>query len=160
MNYRTSAAIITAVKIESDSVMRLYDNWEKINIPTDNQEYFAASFRRNGQHHSVITARQNTMGMTAAALLSAKIIHHFRPEYLIMCGIAAGIGQDPEHLYGDILIPDVVWNYTSGKFTAPEEPAIVFGNLGFRPRPTSIATDMSILSAVKAIQESTTTPYI
>ncbi|MBQ3448177.1 MAG: hypothetical protein IJG37_11080 [Synergistaceae bacterium] len=155
MNYMTSAAIITAVKIESDSVMRLYDAWEKIIIPADTQEYFAAPFFQNGQHHTVITAQQNTMGMTAAALLSAKIIHNFRPEYLIMCGIAAGIGQDPEYLYGDILIPDVVWDYTSGKFTAPEEPAIIFGNLGFQPRPISIATDTSILSAVRAIQEST-----
>lgn len=29
------AAIITAVKVETDSVMRLYDNWEKISVPGD-----------------------------------------------------------------------------------------------------------------------------
>ncbi len=153
--YRTSAAIITAVQVETDYVMRLYDNWEKIKISEDNQEYFSASFTKNSKPHRIITAQQNTMGMTAAALLSAKMIHEFRPEYLIMCGIAAGLGQDSEQIYGDIIVPDIVWDYSSGKFIAPEFSAIKFGRLGFMPRPKFIKADEAIINIVKGLQGNT-----
>ena len=156
MNYRTSAAIITAVKIETQSVHRLYDNWDRIILPGDEQEYYAGSFTsKAGQRQTLITAQQNTMGMTAAAFLASKIINAFHPEYLIMCGIAAGLGSEADHLYGDVMIPDVVWDYTSGKFTVPEKPSIVFGNIGFQPRPTCLSLDASVLAVVKSLQGKT-----
>ena len=71
------AAIITAVRIETDSVMCLYDNWEKVTFCGDAQEYYQASFSRNGKEYSLVTAQQNAMGMTAAASLSAKIMSRF-----------------------------------------------------------------------------------
>ena len=146
--YRTHAAIITAVKIETESVHRLYDNWERVILPDDGQEYYARTFRE----HTIITAQQNTMGMTAAAFLSAKIISAFRPEYLIMCGIAAGLGSEADQLYGDVIVPDVVWDYSSGKFTAPGKGAITSGNVGFQPRPRSIALDAGILKLITSLK--------
>ena len=146
------AAIITAVKVETDSVMRLYDNWEKISVPGDSQEYYSATFTRSGKEQRIITAQQNVMGMTAATMLSGKLIARFRPEYLIMCGIAACIGHENEHFYGDIIIPDKVWDCSSGKFTAPGKPAITFGNIGFLPRPVALSLDDSILETVRKLQ--------
>ena len=58
-----------------------------------------------------------------------------------MCGIVAGLGSEAEHLYGDVVVPDVVWDYSAGKFTAPGKGAIIFGNVSFQPRPQSIALD-------------------
>lgn len=155
LSFKTSAAILTVVKVETDAVMRLYNDWNKLDIDEDSQEYFAASFTRNGQKHRIITAQQNAMGMTAAAFLASKIITLFRPEYLIMCGIAAGIGSEAEHIYGDVMIPDVVWDYSAGKFTVPKSPAIIFGNLGFMPRPVSLALDKSVLEIVRSLQNQT-----
>ncbi len=40
MKYKTAAAIITAVDIESEYVMRLYD-WKRISAP-DDHKYFSA----------------------------------------------------------------------------------------------------------------------
>ena len=150
--YWTSVAIITAVQIEADSVMRLYKHWDKITIPEDAQEYFVTSFKRGHKNHKIITAMQNSVGMTSAAILASKIIHEFRPEYLIMCGIAAGLGKDVEQIYGDIIVPDIVWDYSSGKFTAPDKASITFGNLGFIPRPASVQADKSVLDIVRSLE--------
>ncbi len=150
--YWNSAAILTAVHIETEAVMRLYEQWDKITIPEDRQEYFTASFTRGSRTHKIITAQQQSMGMTAAAMLASKIIFQFRPEYLIMCGIAAGLGINAEHIYGDVIVPDVVWDYSAGKFTAPEKPAITFGILGFIPRPESIKPDESVINIVRGLK--------
>ena len=153
MHYKTSAAIITAVKVETSSVFRLYDNWEKITRPNDEQVYYASSFTSaDGHEHRIITAQQNSMGMTAAAFLASKIIDAFRPQYLIMCGIAAGLGSEARHIYGDVIIPDIVWDYSAGKFTPPVNSAITFGNVGFQPRPSSIALDAGLLEIVKGLK--------
>ena len=156
MHYITSAAVITAVKVETVSVMRLYDNWEKVICPNDEQVYYVNSFTgADGHNHRIITAQQNTMGMTAATLLASKIINAFRPEYLIMCGIAAGLGSEAGHIYGDVIIPDIVWDYSAGRFTPPIDGAITIGNLGFQPRPHSIALDADILEIVKGLKGKT-----
>ena len=66
---------------------------------------------------------------------SKKVIYTFRPRYIIMVGIAAGIvkTEPEEQMYGDVIVPDVVWNYAAGKFVNPEKASIVYGNLGFLP---------------------------
>ncbi len=57
-NMNCKAAIITAVKLETDSVMRLYDNWEKVFVHGDSQEYYSASFTHSGKEQRIITAQQ------------------------------------------------------------------------------------------------------
>lgn len=114
--YQTTAAILTAVEIETQAVYNLYAEWNKITFSGDRQKYYQTEFMREGIKHKLITAQQDVMGMTSSALLCAKVIAHFRPEYIIMCGIAAGIGEEIEQIYGDILVPDVVWDYSTGKF--------------------------------------------
>ena len=151
-HYHTTAAIITAVEIETLAVLKLYSNWEKATFPGDRQAYYLTSFQRGNREYSLVTAQQDVMGMTSSALLCAKIIAQFRPRYLIMCGIAAGIGREAEQVYGDILVPDVVWDYSTGKFVGANEAEIRFGDLGFLPRPKSIATDESVLSVIRSVQ--------
>lgn len=56
--------------------------------------------------------------MTVAVTLTMKLIEHFRPQFMIMVGIAAGIARSnmAEQIYGDVVVADMIWNYTSGKF--------------------------------------------
>ncbi|MCR5207677.1 MAG: hypothetical protein K6C14_04280, partial [Eubacterium sp.] len=133
MEYIYDVAIVTAVNIEEESVKRLYDNWTQVKKEGDDQLYYAAEFEKDGVTRRVITSRQNEMGMTAASHLCAHIIEHFRPRYLIMTGIAAGIGA--EQIYGDVIVPDIIWNYASGKFVSAKNADITFGDIGFLPRP-------------------------
>ena len=89
-----------------------------------------------GVERRVILAQQEEMGMPAAVSLSHKLIERFRPRYLIMPGIAAGIGA--EQIFGDVIVADTVWNYSYGKFVSAGEAGIKFGKVGFLPRPTRL----------------------
>ena len=64
-----------------------------------------------------------------------------------MVGIAAGVAKSEleEQMYGDVIVPDIVWNYSAGKFVSPDKAKIVYGNLGFLPRSTSEAIPEEIL---------------
>ena len=48
-----------------------------------------------------------------------------------------------------------MWDYSAGKFTPPVDSAITFGNVGFQPRPSSIALDDGILDIVKGLKGKT-----
>lgn len=81
----------------------------------------------------MIIAQQREMGMAAATNLTQSIIYHFKPLYIIMVGIAAGIGNGKN--LGDIIAATEVWNYSSGKYITDEN-----GKLAFSPDPTIQST--------------------
>jgi nucleoside phosphorylase len=61
-----------------------------------------------------VAASASRMGMTAAAILSMKMINHFRPRYLAIVGILAGVGGRSS--LGDIIAADPCWDWGSGKY--------------------------------------------
>ena len=70
------------------------------------------------------------------------MIHLFMPEYVVMPGISAGTGNlsiSSDQEYGDVLVADSVWNYSNGKYVSPHIAEIVFGEIGFIPRPTVVS---------------------
>ena len=133
-------ALISVTKTEESALRYLYDNWIEKVFENDKQVYFETSFEKNGSTCKVVAARQNEMGMTAGATLAMKLIEHFRPQYLIMVGIAAGvaISDVEEQIYGDVIVANVIWNYSAGKFVSADKAEICFGDVGFIPRPTVI----------------------
>ncbi len=155
--YECDAAIITAVEVETNSVMRLYKNWKKIDTVDTAQDYYETTFRNGGRERRLINAQQSEMGMTAAATLTTKIVSLFKPKYVIMVGIAAGIGE--KQMYGDVIVPDVIWNYSCGKFVDPESAPINLGSIGFQPRPSFIETDSRVIEIVKKLVGSPDNDY-
>lgn len=135
---RTDVAILSVTTTEFTAVMHFHD-WKAKTILGDDQIYDVAEFGRNGKKHSLVHAKIAEMGMTAAATTAMKVIYTFRPRYIIMVGIAAGVAKSEleEQMYGDVIVPDIVWNYSAGKFVSPDKADIVYGNLGFLPRSTS-----------------------
>ncbi len=148
-DYQSTAFIITAVVIETESVKKLYSGWKRITVPGDSQIYYETFFERDGKRHRIVTAQQNVMGMTAATVLTMKAIQEFCPRYVIMSGIAAGTGDEAKQIYGDVIVPDVIWDYSTGKFVGPDETEIRFGDIGFLPRPRSVYTSPEIIDIVK-----------
>lgn len=126
-------AIITAVKTETEAVKKLTTHWDTIKFINDSTYYYSAMFGDK----RVITAQQSEMGMSAASLLSSKLIYNFQPKYLIMVGIAAGI--DSEHNFGDIIVPTEVWVYSNGKYIINTS-----GEEDFIPDPKSIPINPEI----------------
>ncbi|MBE5997124.1 MAG: 5'-methylthioadenosine/S-adenosylhomocysteine nucleosidase [Lachnospiraceae bacterium] len=157
--YQTDVALMTVTMTEFRGVMHFH-NWKAKTFANDDQIYDVAEFERDGKKRSLVHAKIDEMGMTAAAATAMKMIYTFRPHYLIMVGIAAGIAKKEyeEQMYGDVIVPDIVWNYSSGKFVNPEMAEIRFGDLGFLPRSTSAAIPEEILPYLRRAVESDDNP--
>lgn len=153
--YSCAAVICTAVVRESESLLQtLGGSWRRHVVQGDQQRYYEATFvDKNGRVQRVITCQQDVMGMPAATALATKASLLFHPRYLILCGIAAGIGKASEQLYGDVLVPDVVWDYSTGKVVGPNESEIRFGNIGFLPRPQFMPLDPELKAVVDRLCE-------
>ncbi len=147
--YNYFAALIYVTDTEHASVMRMFD-WQEVTLTGDDQTYYMIELSDGDKTKKIVAARQDEMGMCASAALSMKLMEQFRPQYLIMPGIAAGTSSlSDQQMYGDVLISDLVWNYSNGKYVAPQNADIIFGNIGFIPRPTWIRTDPKILEVLK-----------
>ncbi len=135
--YKTDVALLSVTSAEFQAVMHFHD-WKAKTFSNDEQIYDVATFTNNGKERSIVHAKIGEMGMTAAAATAMKVIFTCRPRYLIMVGIAAGVAKEnvEQQMYGDVIVPDIVWNYSAGKFVSPDKAEIVYGNLGFLPRST------------------------
>ena len=150
MSYRSFAVIVYVTEIEKQAVMRMYD-WTDLHIDGDDQPYMEAFVDRDGRKLRIISSQQDEMGMTASASLTMKMIGLFAPEYVIMPGIAAGTGNitdTNDEEYGDVLLASSVWNFSNGKYVSPNEAEIVFGEVGFNPRPTVVNISGDYLDAI------------
>ena len=142
-NYKSLATLIYVTDTEEKAVQRMYP-WEEFTLPGDTQTYYRYSHPQKGL---LYCARQDEMGMTASATLTMKLIEHFRPKYVIMPGIAAGAMNDSEdeQMYGDVVLANMVWNYSNGKYVPKDRADIRFGEVGWMPRPTLVRVDPDLL---------------
>lgn len=142
-NYESFAALVYVTDTEEEAVMRMYD-WKPFRIDGDEQLYYEA---QNSKKGVIIASRQDETGMTASATLTMKLIEHFCPKYVIMPGLAAGILDESNEtqMYGDVILADMVWNYSNGKYVSKDKAQIVFGEVGFLPRPTCVEVDKDLL---------------
>ncbi len=159
--YDYFAALIYVTDTEHEAVMRMFD-WQEVTLTGDDQIYYIYEISNDNQKKKIVAARQDEMGMCASATLSMKLREQFRPQYLIMPGIAAGTRNfADQQMYGDVLISNLVWNYSNGKYVAPQNADITFGNIGFIPRPSWIQTDPKILKILeKAIKDPRNECYV
>lgn len=100
---------------EFEAVKRLNGgDWKEVKVDDEPAKFYETTFDFDGRRVKVIGAHADQMGMTAASHMATKMILYFRPHYLIMTGIAAGI-SDRGVNYGDVLIAEQSWDYGSGK---------------------------------------------
>jgi nucleoside phosphorylase/CheY-like chemotaxis protein len=138
--YRDDVCIITALReVELEAVLSLPGEWVSESVDGDATIYFRGVFNSNGKSLSVVAAASIETGMPAAACLAAKMISTFRPRFLCMCGITAGIGLE----CGDIIVADRTWDYGSGKYTTNSA-----GNLKFLPEPRQIPASEMIVEQI------------
>lgn len=157
--YQTDVALLSVTTTEFNAVMHFHQ-WSARTRPGDDQIYDVAEFARDGRQRSLVHAKIPDMGMTAAATTAMKVIHAFRPRYLIMVGIAAGIVKEEleDQRYGDVIVPDVVWNYSAGKFVSTSKASITFGSLGFLPRSMAEPIPEEIIPYLRQAVESPDNP--
>lgn len=109
--YHFDAAVICALEEpELSEVKRLPFEWKTYAQLDDPIDYFVGSV----EGRKVVCAASYEMGLSAAAILASKMIARFRPQYLIMTGIAGGVDRK-KLSYGDIMVADPCFDYESGK---------------------------------------------
>lgn len=113
LRYRTDICVVTALQIEMDAVYRLPWAWEEPEPLDDSTFIRRASYTVNEQTFQIVTACAHRMGSVSSALLASKLINAFRPRFIAMTGICAGV-KDKVNI-GDVVLFDPVWEWPSGK---------------------------------------------
>lgn len=137
-------AVITALsKPEFEKVLDWPISWKRFEIVNDPTIYYKSEIHKSGKKLRILAACVEQMGMTATAVLCAKIIQIFKPKYLIMGGICAGLKERGLN-YGDIVIADQSWDYGSGKMKDMIGDANELKETIFEPdlRPISLSASL------------------
>lgn len=123
--YDYDIAIICALENpEFKAIKALSTNW--VNIKKDNTSlsFYETFFEFEQKKLKVIAVSIDKMGMVPTAVLATQTIEMFRPRYLTMTGIAAGIKGEVE--LGDILVFNPSWDSGSGKLKVDESGEELF----------------------------------
>ena len=113
--YESDLCVVTALADpELAALLDLPWSWVPLEVPGEGTVFKKGRFKTGDRQRSVIAATASRMGMTACSVLASKMIRYFRPRYLAMVGIAAGIKGVCE--LGDIIAADPVWDWGSGKW--------------------------------------------
>jgi nucleoside phosphorylase/CheY-like chemotaxis protein len=153
--YKYDAAFICALyKPEFEAVYALSPTWNKITHEDDPTIYYETILREEDKEKRVIAAFADQMGMVSAAALSTKVILKFKPKYLFMTGIAAGVRKTNVN-FGDILVADLCWDYSSGKITEfkvkDENGDQKFESFKFEAEPRSLQLKVSIKNKLQEL---------
>jgi len=142
--FQSRLAVVCALRSpELDAVLRIGWAWEQHHHPGDDTIYWRGEFEREGQHHVIFAAEAARMGMPAASVLAMKMICQFRPEYLAMTGISAGVPGRTK--FGDILAADPAFDWGSGKWVTDA------GRVAFQPAPHQLALSPALRNKLKTM---------
>lgn len=118
-------AIVCALRSpELSAVLSLPIEWKRCENTSDCIEVYEGTIESSSGLHTVICASAMEPGMAASASLCTMLVERYRPRILAMTGIAGGI--EGESNFGDIVVADVVWDYTSGKYIEEDDKKIRF----------------------------------
>jgi nucleoside phosphorylase len=133
-DYESDVCIVAALHDpELKAVLTLPWQWEADEKIDDNLVYYHGAISSGEKTLKVIAASCPRMGMPAAAIVASRMIERFRPRYIIMVGILAGVG-DALNL-GDVLVADPTWDYENGKREVDD------GEQTFAAAPHQLALD-------------------
>lgn len=86
-------------------------------------------------------------GMISAAIVTSKALWMFRPKAIAMSGICGG--RATETSLGALIVPDVSWNYQSGKF----KDGVFTADLLQVSVPPNVKTELELLSTEETSSE-------
>ncbi|GAB6097205.1 response regulator [Desulfatiferula olefinivorans] len=138
-------AIVTALEhTELEAVLKIPCDWIPLKDATDCNIYYSGTINSSaGTKLSLIATSCHGMGIAHASAIGMKTCLKYKPKYVFMTGIAAGI-KDKVQL-GDILIADPCWDWGSGKQTVKKGQPI------FLPSPSQLPLDPVIKGKLKSI---------
>jgi len=143
-------AVITALnKPEFEKILDWPVEWDAFSLVEDPVKYYQTVIEKNGKSIKVVAACVGHMGMTATSVLSTKMIGLFKPKFIFMSGICAGIRERGLH-YGDVLIAEQSWDYGSGKMKESQESGAEIREAIFEPDPRPISLSPTLVALVNS----------
>lgn len=144
-------AIICALQEELDANLDNGWKWVDLNVKNDDSNYKVTTIQNeDGVNFRLIAAKPPRMGMPSTASLASKMINQFRPKYIIMTGIMAGVTGKVN--LGDIVIPSPIWDWGSGKWIPIEDSENETKHSLFLIDPYQFTVDGSILKHIEKFQ--------
>jgi nucleoside phosphorylase len=146
VDYKTDVCVVSALPSpELEAIHRLPWNWEEPTPMDDSTFVRKGSFSNSGQIFQVVSASAPRMGSVAAALLSARLIEHFRPRFLVMAGICAGVRGKTD--IGDVVLFEPAWEWPSGKLVNTDTGSFL------EPAPHQIGVSEFLLTRVEELSK-------
>jgi nucleoside phosphorylase len=134
-------AIITAIRTERLAVLKCFGIDEDIDrSPKEHRTYWRKRLAlKDGKFYEIVVAQSLDTANLQAALLTNDMLHHWKPNSVLMVGIAAA--AEPIQCLGDLIIGKEVYYYEMGKVVAE----------GKIPEPKQIPVDATLLDRVQAL---------
>jgi nucleoside phosphorylase len=101
--------ILSSTQQEFDSIFNILEEPLIIKIENDSSIYYKGYIKGYSTDYSIVVPVPTDMGIATAAIITTKCISIFKPKYIIMSGIAAGIKSICK--IGDVIIGDKAINY-------------------------------------------------
>ena len=136
LGFDCHSCVLTAMPMELEAVLRVPWNWSEFKRANDVTVYWKGQVTARGTSKTVYAAAAPRMGNTATAVLATKMIEAFRPEFIFMTGIAAGMRGRCE--LGDVIVADPSWDWESGKYSIQD------GVSSFAPAPHQLPISSAI----------------
>lgn len=125
LNADIDVAIITALAPpELDAVLNLPYDWKSKRLPGDPTGYHFGVMKRAGKSFNIVAASARRKGMPSSAALAMKMVESFRPKYIVMLGICAGVKARTN--LGDVIFANPSWDCGSGKLAENDDGSVVF----------------------------------
>ncbi|MEB0224068.1 hypothetical protein QN414_07100 [Pseudomonas sp. 5S1] len=148
---RFDVVILTALgEPELSAVLKLPYAWKALRFGDDPTGYHVGEIPREHGHLSVVAASSRRKGMPSSAALASKMVAKFRPKFVVMLGICAGVKNKTN--YGDVIVADPSWDWGSGKHAEMADGTRVFMAA---PYPHPLDTHISQLAMELASDEKT-----
>jgi nucleoside phosphorylase len=111
-------AIITALKLERDAVLRRLDEgYEQVQEDEEPLTYYYGhiTIPSSGERYSVVLVMLLKMGNDEAAVATTRLIRRWQPQHVLMVGIAGGVPG--KVALGDVVVADSIYYYELAKLT-------------------------------------------
>lgn len=154
-SYESLLTVVCALESpELDSILANGWHWDKLTFPSDDTVFYSCKLNIKDSIHTIYAAAAPHMGMPFAGVLSMKMINLFKPKYVAMTGITAGLKSKTK--LGDIIAADPVWDWGSGKWTESDGKKIfqqefyqLSLDVGIRNKIKLMAKEIAVLSQIR-----------
>jgi nucleoside phosphorylase len=146
ITFRSDVLIVAALETpELQAVLSLPFKWAETKVRFDDARYFRVRHESDERAFDAVCVAASDKGLSSAAIATTKGVQAFRPRYVIMVGICAGVRGRVD--IGDVVVADPSWDWGSGKTKVG-----VDGEQFFHPAQYQMRLDESLRGLVSELK--------